>query len=329
MEYEDRRYGGNTLYVDMVPKSCWGVSGCKMVKGWRKFSTMVLERSPLCEICSQPSKDAHERWSYDESSGVRKLIRLIALCKMCHAVVHWGRSKHLGMMGACVKHLMEVNQLSYKEAKKLVSKSKKEYKARSKVQWKTDVSMLGVTDLLPPSSKKTKRNRKPRKPGKPGNADVSIPGVGELLTTSPTKTKRNRKPRKSEKTADSQASPSLVLPLDELPEESSPVVVNFSFDDSRASFFDIPGLLVTSSDVEFNLPDCPVLDIKRSKTRRKTSDAKPFSANNFMTDMIGKERKDVYDALDKLTIKQLRELGASGKLKIELISSILDRMFAL
>jgi len=37
--------------------------------------------------------DAHERWEYNFETNTQKLVRIIALCKMCHASTHYGHSK--------------------------------------------------------------------------------------------------------------------------------------------------------------------------------------------------------------------------------------------
>ena len=109
---EDRTYGGNTLYIDMIPDTCFGISACNLHPAWPKIRTIVRERvDNICECCGEKASDAHERWSYDLETKQRKLIRLVALCKMCHAVTHWGRSKELGMKRVCKKHLMKVNHL--------------------------------------------------------------------------------------------------------------------------------------------------------------------------------------------------------------------------
>ena len=41
----------------------------------------------------------HERWDYDDATGVQALRRLLALCRGCHASTHYGLAEVQGRDG--------------------------------------------------------------------------------------------------------------------------------------------------------------------------------------------------------------------------------------
>jgi hypothetical protein len=103
---EDRLFGGNALFVDLVPQSCWFTSArsCLAPQDWRQLSLEVRYRAQnRCEICGTPEDrarkvylEAHERWTFNETTHTQKLMRIIALCKSCHEVTHWGLTRLKG-----------------------------------------------------------------------------------------------------------------------------------------------------------------------------------------------------------------------------------------
>src|SRR5258708_37295062 len=99
---EDRGYGQG-LNADPIPASSWyrNVRSAVSERDWYRVSQMVRRRAGWrCEACglraASPKDrallDAHERFSYDERSGIQTLRRLICLCAACHGVTHFGHS---------------------------------------------------------------------------------------------------------------------------------------------------------------------------------------------------------------------------------------------
>ena len=99
---EDRNFGGNELFVDLIPQTCWfsNVRTCIHPSDWDRVRNYIYERTTYtCECCGVKTKDdisngrleAHERWEYDETNRTQKLKRLIALCHQCHQATHIGR----------------------------------------------------------------------------------------------------------------------------------------------------------------------------------------------------------------------------------------------
>jgi hypothetical protein len=96
---EDRSLGSG-LFVEMVPSSCWftNVRSCIIPTDWDRLRRMITSRvQERCKACGQTANPptgrrlkAHERWIYDEPTGVQALRRLICLCNQCHTVTHFG-----------------------------------------------------------------------------------------------------------------------------------------------------------------------------------------------------------------------------------------------
>jgi hypothetical protein len=97
---EDRNFGGNQLFVDLVPKGCsftncrFNVDACDFD---RLFNHVIGRASFTCECCGFESKDnlAHfkiaERWSFDDETKTQKLMRLLCVCENCHKSIHMSK----------------------------------------------------------------------------------------------------------------------------------------------------------------------------------------------------------------------------------------------
>lgn len=99
---EDRNFGNSTLYVDLVPSSCWftNIRYCVRPKDWNKIRKIVYSRANYtCEYCkincieNKIPIEEHERWNFDYSTMTQKLVRLIGLCKDYHLTTHYGFSR--------------------------------------------------------------------------------------------------------------------------------------------------------------------------------------------------------------------------------------------
>src|SRR5260370_597000 len=114
---EDRGFGKG-LFADPIPASSWyrNVRSAVSERDWYRVSQMVRRRAGWrCEACGMLAAspqdrallDAHERFSYDECSGIQALRRLICLCAACHGVTHFGdaalREWAQGVLGLVTK----------------------------------------------------------------------------------------------------------------------------------------------------------------------------------------------------------------------------------
>lgn len=151
---EDRSFGGNKLFVDLIPRSCWfsNVRTCVAPRDWDRLRKHVYQRVGFkCECCgydcyykrgSQRHIEAHERWHYDEEAGVQKLMRLVGLCNLCHEATHMGLAQVRNRGEEAFRHLQEVTSMSRKEANDHVSDAFELWRKRNERVWKLDLTLM-------------------------------------------------------------------------------------------------------------------------------------------------------------------------------------------
>lgn len=151
---EDRSFGGNALFVDLVPSSCWftNVRSAVAPKHWKAVRVAVLARAGnQCECCSSPDHasrlECHERWAFDNSSKVQTLKRLVALCSECHETTHFGLAQVRGRDEIAFQHLMRVNHWTEATASKHVGEAFALWEARSRSIWKLNLSMITAAGI--------------------------------------------------------------------------------------------------------------------------------------------------------------------------------------
>tara|TARA_Y100001970_G_C14114041_1_gene792541 strand:- start:468 stop:1193 length:726 start_codon:yes stop_codon:yes gene_type:complete len=148
---EDREFGGNGLFVDLVPRSCWftNVRYCIHPSDWNRLRVYIYSRvNYTCECCGINTKnkrialEAHERWKYDESSSTQKLVRIVALCKPCHEVTHIGLASVRGRREEAIAHLKRVRLFTDEEADEHIQDAFKVWHDRSAIDWSLDLSLM-------------------------------------------------------------------------------------------------------------------------------------------------------------------------------------------
>ncbi|QFU90931.1 DUF5710 domain-containing protein [Amycolatopsis sp. YIM 10] len=161
---EDRGFGSG-LFVDLVPKSCWftNVRYCISERDWERVRRMLLGRAGhRCEVCQREEDrevrrwlEAHERWSFDWSARVQKLVRLICLCTDCHQATHYGLAQVRGQDAAAFEHLRAVTGWSEQDTQAHIEGAFEVWAQRSQVDWHLDLSMLtgaGIALAKPPAA---------------------------------------------------------------------------------------------------------------------------------------------------------------------------------
>jgi hypothetical protein len=148
---EDRSFGAG-LFVDMVPSSCWftNVRTCVSPQDWERLRRMITGRAgQRCEICGaaenrrlQRRLEAHERWAYDDRSGVQALRRLIGLGSDCHLSTHLGYANVTGRAEQALAHLRAVTGMTEAQAWHHAEEAGEAWTARSVRLWTLDLSML-------------------------------------------------------------------------------------------------------------------------------------------------------------------------------------------
>jgi len=155
MQGEDRAFGGNTLFVDLIPKSCWFSNARTSIAGkdWQRVRQLVTTRSNhRCECCDGDGEDVHERWDYDEATRKQTLKRLVLLFKACHEATHMGRAELLGRHEAAQAHLQRVCGMTPEQAQEHESAAFALWRQRNASEWELDLSILrdsGIETVAP------------------------------------------------------------------------------------------------------------------------------------------------------------------------------------
>lgn len=139
------------LRVELVPSTCWlsNVRSYMSDHFWRKLSKEIAEDSgQRCMVCGGRGRrhavECHEAWYYDEQRRVQMLMRLDALCPMCHAIKHLGRTFAQGKEDMALDWLAKVNGWDQQTTRVYVAAVFEQWRARSQVQWTLDLSVLGA-----------------------------------------------------------------------------------------------------------------------------------------------------------------------------------------
>ncbi|GIJ49619.1 hypothetical protein Val02_65050 [Virgisporangium aliadipatigenens] len=161
---EDRSLGAG-LFVDLVPRSCWftNVRSCVDQRDWERLRRMITRRAGhRCEICGAAEDprakrwlEAHERWTYNDTTRVQRLGRLICLCSRCHGVTHFGLAQVRGRETEAYAHLMAVTGMTRAEAVEHVEVAFEVWFQLSRIRWALDLSILtdaGITVTPPPDA---------------------------------------------------------------------------------------------------------------------------------------------------------------------------------
>jgi hypothetical protein len=138
------------LTIELVPSSCWFSNVRSNVPSsvWEvlKKQTAKLTRY-RCEICAGRGRrwpvECHEVWLYDDKTHTQTLVRLIALCPMCHKVKHIGLASVNGEFDEVRAHLMKVNQWPQQAtADAYIARAFHIFEERSQHEWALDISYL-------------------------------------------------------------------------------------------------------------------------------------------------------------------------------------------
>ncbi|KAA1016851.1 DNA primase [Pseudonocardia sp. EV170527-09] len=160
---EDRSFGSG-LFVDLVPQTCWfsNVRTCVIERDWERVRRMIRRRAEhRCEACGAEEDrsvrrwlEGHERWSYDDRTGVQTLRRLVCLCSPCHLATHMGYASITGRTQEAQAHLRRVTGMTSRELFRHIDRAGQLWIERSAWTWDLDLRILtsaGVTVCSPPA----------------------------------------------------------------------------------------------------------------------------------------------------------------------------------
>jgi hypothetical protein len=141
--------GVGGLYIDLVPSSSWmtNVRSVLTAGEWDKVRIRSYELAEhKCEVCGGQGEkhpvEAHERWSYDDRTGIQKLTGICALCPDCHEVSHFGLASVKGRTKQAFDHLKLVNGWGDNKAAGHIEESFNIWDKRSRMKWSLDLSWL-------------------------------------------------------------------------------------------------------------------------------------------------------------------------------------------
>ena len=153
------------LQIELVPRSCWwsNVRSNVTSKQWDNIRKSVyLKANYKCEICGEKGTkypvECHEVWIYDDTTLVQRLGYFQALCPLCHEVKHIGLAGLRGNEERAFNRFKTINQLDDNTARQIKSAVLKQWRIRSRKQWKLDIEHLKEYGLNP-NELKDKRER--------------------------------------------------------------------------------------------------------------------------------------------------------------------------
>jgi len=166
---EDRNYGGNELFVDLIPSTCWftNVRYCTHPRDWDRLRKYIYERvNYICECCHIDTQkanviiEAHERWDYNEETQIQKLVRIVALCHNCHQSTHIGLAGIRGVGVEAREHIKKTRGFTEEECEKHICDSFEIWRKRNKINWDLDLSLITSNniELAKPIPNKYSRN---------------------------------------------------------------------------------------------------------------------------------------------------------------------------
>jgi hypothetical protein len=137
------------LRVELVPQTC-GLSDVKSYMSehhWGKLSREVAEDGDMrCEVCGgrgrQHAVECHEVWLFDDERRLQTLLRLQALCPMCHRVKHLDRAISNGYGEHACERLARVNGWDAAATRWYVNAVSEQWHARSQMHWALDLTVL-------------------------------------------------------------------------------------------------------------------------------------------------------------------------------------------
>jgi hypothetical protein len=147
---ENRRFGGNELYVDILPKgSNISIKRLLSDSDFSRLRNLLVKRVAYrCECCGEECISSEKKYleicecfSYNFNTRVQKLERLMGLCKKCYTTTR------LSDKGVALAHLMDVNGLDKDDAKQHIYESYDIWKTRSEIKWEVDLSIITNSGL--------------------------------------------------------------------------------------------------------------------------------------------------------------------------------------
>ena len=127
---------------------------------WSRLSLTVRSNAGFrCEKCDAREAKGkplhcHEVWLYDDDQYIQSLDCLISVCRECHNVIHFERSRAKGNVEVAFARLKVINGWSNEKAAEHVGQARAQWKVRSQHSWLLDASKLLDYGVDPPPSRR-------------------------------------------------------------------------------------------------------------------------------------------------------------------------------
>lgn len=141
------------LTIDLIPRTSWynNVRERVTTDQWdiiRKKCYKIAEYK--CQICGDTGLnqgfthpvECHEVWVFDDKNDTQILKDFIALCPLCHKTKHYGLAKINNEEEKVLSHLMRINNIGIRTAKRYVETCFSIWKNRNKKNWIVDVNYI-------------------------------------------------------------------------------------------------------------------------------------------------------------------------------------------
>lgn len=139
------------LEPELVPEALWGKNlSERHPTQWAKLRTLATRFAGFkCEICSGKGEkypvEIHEVWRYSIKGhkGTQVLVRLIALCPMCHYAKHYGRSALVlrrDDLKRLNEHICKINEFTIRDMHVMLVQAKRELIECATLEWSQDLS---------------------------------------------------------------------------------------------------------------------------------------------------------------------------------------------
>jgi hypothetical protein len=141
------QYPTQILIPELIPRSSW-FSNLRSLLSQEQWDIIRKDSYRAagyrCEICCGKGEkwpvECHERWAFDDATGIQYLEGVIALCPMCHKVKHIGLAETRGEGTAAIAWMARVNGWPSEVAKAARDGAFVQWEERSRRKWQIDYS---------------------------------------------------------------------------------------------------------------------------------------------------------------------------------------------
>lgn len=133
------------LQIQLIPETSWFYNLRKVLpkRRWDQLRKKVYAYYQYqCAACRARGKlHAHEVWQFDMKTKRQRLIRIVALCELCHAVEHLGHTEMARSgqyLAKVIKHGRQVMGCSIHQFAKKRNAAIELWRKRNRYEWKVD-----------------------------------------------------------------------------------------------------------------------------------------------------------------------------------------------